>query len=280
MRKFFWIWVLALAGAANAWIDTGHMVVAKIAEAQLKPGVREKAAKLAAMMSTPKIQSFTELSCYADDFKSNKDRHWHYIDFPFRTDGKPPKGEPPLENVVWAIRRYTEVLKKKTGPERDRAEALMYLTHFVGDVHQPCHTLTRQCDEHPDGDRGSNLFEIKPIADWSNRPVKNLHIAWDFGLGEFPAVPRPLDKTGSEAIRAISDRIMKEFPQSKLKSVKEKDPNAWAKETFKLGPDVYRGLEERAALPADYLNRSRTTCRKQAALAGYRLANLLNECLK
>ena len=51
---------------------------------------------------------------------------------------------------------------------------LRLLIHYLGDVHQPLHTVTRYSYEHKGGDMGGNLFKIK-----SDYDITNLHAFWD-----------------------------------------------------------------------------------------------------
>lgn len=269
---------LALPGPAFGWNDTGHMVIAAIAEKNLNPKAREAARKLCQIGTTDVTNGLWTVACWADDEKTDRDRHWHYTNEHFREDGRPSKNKPLEENVVWAINRFRVALGSDRSREEERAEAFRYLMHFVGDVHQPFHTLARDTDAFPDGDRGGNEFRISPITEWSKRPITNLHILWDFGGGMLRNVDRPLDARGVEQIRNLADRIMREHPRDATPGVERDDPTIWAKEGFALRDKAY-DLQENAPVPESYLQRVQRICRHRIALAGYRLANLLNRAL-
>ncbi len=155
LRAVLLLTLIALAGSASAWIDTGHMVVASIAYRNLTPKVRQRAEELLKFVADEKSNTFITASCWADDHKNNADREWHYIDLHFRADGTPTANrKPPTENVVWAIEKFSRVLADKRAKPEERGIALRYLLHFVGDIHQPLHCVARDTDLFPNGDRG------------------------------------------------------------------------------------------------------------------------------
>ncbi len=280
MRSLFACLSLSLVAMASAWIDTGHMVIAKIAEGRLAPNTAKRVQALSQIDVDDKTRGFVQCSCWADDFKSNEDRHWHYTNIHFRMDGKPTSNKPLDENVLWAIQKFTKDLGNARLPQRDRAKALRYLVHFVGDAHNPLHTMARDSDRFPNGDRGGNSFKITPIDDWgASRPLDNLHVVWDFGLGEFPAIDRPLTRNGELSIERISNSITRQHPYRSLPNAKIQNPEAWIQEGFALRSFVYSARENQR-LSESYIREGRAISRRVAALAGYRLADLLNRVLK
>jgi len=90
--------------------------------------------------------------------------------------------------------------------------ALRFLVHYVGDVHQPLHAMSRVNHRYPKGDRGGNLFRI-PDKDrsgwwnswlthlWDSGSKWNLHAVWDSALYEFPGYgDTPFDDDGWKSI--------------------------------------------------------------------------------
>lgn len=269
----------SLSLAANAWIETGHMVVAEIAERNLSPKARAAVQELAKIGTDAKTNTFVTCSVWADDYKSDTDRAWHYINIHFRKDGKPVTNKAPEENVVWAIIKFKKVLGDPKASKEDRALALRYLVHFVGDVHQPMHGVAEDSGDHPEGDRGGNDFKIAPIEGWSQRPLTNLHVLWDFGCGDFLPTDRPLNPKETAKIDRLAAEIMKEYPRAKIDDLKVQDPMKWALESFALAKSAAYNLNEHKPVSKEYLKKGREICRERAAAAGYRLADLLNEVL-
>ncbi|HMS55109.1 MAG TPA: S1/P1 nuclease [Fimbriimonadaceae bacterium] len=263
---------------ALAWIDTGHMLVSAVAEPDLKPQVRKEIDRLLKIGGTETTRSFWTASCWADDTKARENAAWHYINFHFRTDGKPVDNKPLEENVVWAIERFKKVLSDAKRPEIERADALRYLIHFVGDVHQPLHATARDSEAYPRGDRGGNEFKVRAPQGMRPEP-RNLHFLWDIGGGLYGEAPRPLQRDTAEFIENLAKDIRRQHTRASLKETKVTDPAQWAQEGVKLAKEVVYTLPEDSVPSAEYLAKCKAVCRQQIALAGYRLADLLNELL-
>jgi hypothetical protein len=275
--------LLALTGSAFAWNDTGHMVIAAIAEERLAPEVRAEAHRLVSIGATDRTNTFLTASAWADDARDRESAPWHYINFFFRDDGKEPQGKPEAENVVVAIERFSKVLADRMRPDEERAAALRYLIHFVGDVHQPLHAVARESDKHPTGDRGGNDFAIVPPASLATmpRPPQNLHVLWDLGAGLFPRIGRPLDGPREESVRRLAaDLKMKHPPGAFDAELRIEDPMKWAKEGLEIARNVVYTLPEGSQPSAEYMRKAREVSGERAALAAYRLADLLNRLMK
>ena len=168
--------ILFLAGAlalltcatpsANAWGCKGHQTVALIAENHLTPEARQLVQKLLGENPIdPKLKRWcgnattdlmVDASTWPDDVRNErKNGPWHYIDIP---RGK-QKGE--LSEycgaegcVTRAIEEQRAILKDKSADPLKRAEALRYIIHFVGDMHQPLHAINN-------ADNGGNCVAVK-----------------------------------------------------------------------------------------------------------------------
>lgn len=284
-RKISRLAILALslvaAPSAFAWFDMGHMVVAEVAYRRLDPDVRKKANALLAVLNDPRTADFRTAACWADDFKSRENAHWHYTNYFFREDGKPSTNKPRDENVVWAIEKFTKVLSDGTASSASKNEALRFLIHFVGDVHQPLHATARECEDHPNGDRGGNDFKIAPGSVFKNS-ITNLHFVWDSGAGAFEDQVRPLNDQGQRMLARYADQAEAALPFADAKAMIAKaTPNDWALESFELAKTaVYADIKEGQTPSEAYIKRAREVSLRRVALAGYRLADLLNRALK
>jgi hypothetical protein len=276
--------ISALASIASAWHDTGHMVVADIARARLKPNVISQIDELLKVGGDAKTQDMYGAACWADDVRSQRRESgpWHYINYHFRLDGKETDNLPDAENVVVAIARFKKVLGDENATKEDRADALRFILHFVGDIHQPLHTVACDSDDHPNGDKGGNDFQILPPGSLAsmNRPPKNLHSLWDMAGGLYQSTPRPLTAEGIASLDQLARHLEKENPADKLsKEIEVSDPEAWAKEGLAIAKESVYNLKPGEAPGSDYMIKCRKICSKRLALAGYRLANLLNDVL-
>ena len=167
---------LALVPVANAWGPLGHSVVAALAQRQLSPAAEAEVERLLAPDHT---KSLAEVANWADQIQDDPARAalWqqtrpdHYINFhdadchyvPARDcrDGR---------CVVAALQHYVAVLGNRSQPDAARREALKFVVHFVGDIHQPLHAGYRD-------DRGGNTYQVQFEGKGSN-----LHRVWDSGM--------------------------------------------------------------------------------------------------
>ena len=186
------------APAAQAWGCKGHQTVAAIAEKHLTPEARQMIQRLLGENPIdPKLRRWcgnattdllVEASTWPDDVRNErKNGPWHYIDIP---RGK-HKGE--LNQycgtegcVTRAIEEQRAILKDKSADSLKRAEAIRYLVHFVGDLHQPLHAINN-------ADNGGNCVPVKyfrhdplenPLHPEREDYSPNLHQIWDTEIVE------------------------------------------------------------------------------------------------
>lgn len=262
---------------AYSWNAMGHMVIANIAYQQLKPDVRDKVDKLVGNLHTeyPDMSTFLHLAYWPDAIRSQRIEtftHWHYIDLPYSIDGTKVRDDViDTDNAVWAVKRIQVIVKNNRANPYDRARFLSFLTHIVGDLHQPLHTTTLFSKSHPDGDKGGNLFKIM-----INGSSMNTHTLWDSGVGAFDQRSR---RTTDHA-KELAMMIMQTYPASSFGSqLEDLDPSHWASEGSQNAKNYVYNTPENQAPSTSYLTTGKQVAEKQAALAGYRLANLLNTLL-
>jgi hypothetical protein len=203
----------------------------------------------------------------------------HYINYPYKPKDEPDsvKTAPPGEINI--VRGYQDKLAVLAGKEKDadRAVALCWIFHLVGDVHQPLHVTALFTAQFPDGDRGATLFYVRAAE--KSAPI-NLHKFWDDLI------------LGSESYQdvrntAIELRNRKEHAREKLTELAVVDFSQWAaKESLELAKThVYRegklqgGTKKNTApaLPGDYAKTVQPIAERRAVLAGYRLAAVLRK---
>jgi hypothetical protein len=107
----------------------------------------------------------------------------------------------------------------------------------------------------------------------------SLHGLWDSGVGLFKKYPLPLKNSDRQEIAQFASTIMHEYPPPYFSNqVYEKALNVWAQESFNIAHEaVYSDITEHTAPSAFYINRGQIVSQQQLALAGYRLAILLNQ---
>lgn len=258
----------------HAWNALGHMVVANIAYEQLQPDVRNKVDALVSYMQQQytNTDSFLKMAYWPDAIRTQKIEtftHWHYIDYPFTTDGSPLKNTIDTDNGVWALNHIKVIVKNTHANPYERTRFLAFLVHIVGDLHQPLHSVTLISKNHPDGDRGGNEYFVR----YNNERIR-LHTLWDSGLAIF-------DKNNTkEKAQALSAMITAAYPRNAFnKEIEDVDPEHWAKESAEVAQKNAYNTPENQALSNQYIKTNTALAERQIALAGYRLANLLNQLL-
>jgi len=282
LRSFIVGALIAAFGAAQAWNAVGHMAIAMLAQQNLKPNVRATADRLLAAAPAGTPTDFVAVSTWADEIRNDRRETgpWHYEDHHFRADGRPVTTHADAENAVWAIDKFSKIVADKTKSDAERGEALRFLIHFVGDIHQPLHATARDTDAEPGGDKGGNDFRIEPPTSLGDRPPRNLHSLWDLGGGFFHVKDSPRSAEGQQEIRAIATEMAAKYPRRSLSKVGDQTPEDWAMESFADAKAVVYALPEHTVPSEDYLAKARDLSERRAATAGYRLADLLNRLLK
>ncbi|MEZ5351633.1 MAG: S1/P1 nuclease [Bryobacteraceae bacterium] len=202
-------------------------------------------------------------------------RNWHYINVAFSTD-ETPVPPPPDVNVLAQLKLILGVIAHRplapgsVPAEQDPVYLLPWLLHLAGDVHQPLHCATRYKKDQVNPANG------KPWSDLGGNTVNvvgayNLHAYWDDALG---IVDTPVYVDG---VVKYLNKMPKEKPAVT-------DPDRWVDEGFVLSKEVVYsfgndggGKEDPIRLTQDYTIRAKDVARKRAALAGHRLAVILNQ---
>ena len=278
--------ILCTPSISLGWGAGGHMIVAQIAFKRLNPTAKAKANELLAIAINPaavsaRSKDFVNAAHWPDDLRQFPEfdsfKELHFIDNPFSLDGTALPSLP-TPNIVTALEDNVNILKTSTD-QNAQAQALRFIIHFVGDIHQPLHCATRVDSAHPEGDRGGNLVSIKIPGKNGKLKSSNLHSFWDGGIGAFPPTganfrPPPLSQIPAAAAQATAGNPDTD-PDLKLD-----DPfnfSAWADESFALAKDVaYKGITNGGKPSAAYKSKALKTARKRVAWGGYRLAALLN----
>ena len=263
-----------------AWGEGGHRIVAFIAYGRLSPRAKAVANKLLQIPLPPlditrASTDFVSASVWADEVRGNPPYEetgpWHYVDNPFGiTPETPlPAGLPEAANIITALKREIVVLRNPAAKQTERATALRFLIHFVGDIHQPLHCATRISPLTPTGDRGGNGYRIHVEG---QDKIENLHAYWDSGLEEFPRSP--------DKVAAVAAQAMQENPASVTgwKAGGVTGFNQWMGESEWLAKNVvYNDLRRGKQPSIAYVRAGHRIVNKRVAWAGYRLAALLND---
>ena len=269
---------LTLGTPAAAWGNRGHRAIADIAWTQLTPAARQEVAQLLAAapaLATPAcpVGSFEDGATWADCVRSKyRDRFaatstWHYVNVSICRPFQLPD-DPDALFVVARFNRELAILANRHQPRVVRLEALLWVAHLAGDLHQPLHVGDA-------GDRGGNEVET---SQQSGRYPVTLHAEWDRVLVDDAVDAEPGGVAGLAA--AASDPIARQ--RWRLRS-----PAAWARESWEIAQRVaYGGQSDRCrdtAASVDvsgrYEHSAVPVVEEQLEKAGVRLADVLNVSL-
>ena len=241
------LWLMA--GGLHAWADSGHRLIGELAESRLDA---ETARKVWALLDG---QTLAKVSTWADELidteRCSHTEPWHYINI---ADGQTLESSErsPRGDLVAAIERFERQLRRPDATREEKAWALQYLVHLIGDLHQPLHVGRRE-------DRGGNDL----VVDWFGETT-NLHLVWDFFL---------IDRAGLE-VDDLNAFLESQDP-SVLARWRAQPVLAWLQESLEHRQAAYAD-EFPARFGEPYLNTHRQLIRQRLAQAGIRLADLLN----
>jgi hypothetical protein len=258
--------LLALAAllapaSPSAWTESGHRIVAAIAEERLSPAAR----RLVREIVGEKPLSDPEIAGWADHQRDAKKRGWHFVNVPAGAERYEARRDCPKDGcAVWAFDAAAFGLRD-AHDAAGLADSLRWLVHLAGDLHQPMHAGELR-------DRGGNATEVR--LGKRKQPV-SLHELWD------SEVLDPLLK-GSDPLRVARVLAVAIRPTDAAAWVADISPAGVASESHLLTRAIYRELGTfpvaggRFLLPESYPEAQRARVVEALSKAGFRLAALLD----
>jgi hypothetical protein len=192
-------------------------------------------------------------------------KYWHFVDTPYVVGNAKNPGTP-TPNVVTQINAFRTTIASSASDDV-KSYDLVWLEHLVGDIHQPLHCATRISKVNPTNDHGGNLIKTKPTPE--------LHAFWDNVLGK-----------GETMNYLTAENVAMKLPAADSTLGDDTSVDDWSAESFKLAtadayknPPIANGAGPYTLTPA-YKAKALQDADQRVALAGYRLAKLLNDNLK
>lgn len=243
--------LLVSTATALAWDRLGHRAIAALAEKQLSPAA---AVEVSRLLKLDGNKALWQVATWADRVRE---------DYPIRHTVLIPNSEERYSAtrdcnkrkmcVVRALDRYIAVLADPRKTDHARVEALKFVVHLVGDIHQPVHAS---------GTSGSELVK------WRGEEIR-MHQLWDSGL-----------------IRGSYDTFGAFIKKAKLKADKLSScgtPEDWANDSHAVVRNfVYPALENSQkpiVITRDYATRAMPVIESRITLGASRLACVLNRAL-
>lgn len=251
---------------ASAWGREGHRLTALVAEQYLTPEAKAQIVELIGK------ETLAEVAPWADTYRTEhpETAGWHYVDIPrdataFNrnrdcpvsvTDPKSPWRDCVTDRILYFEGRLGDTSLSRT----QRAEALKFLVHLIGDIHQPFHAIG--------DDRGGNgivvTFLGSPQCDTYHC---NLHGVWDDSMIE----ERGLNE------KKYTELLLTEIKQNHWETRAGGEPTGWANVSHQYAVRAY--APNGAVLLHDYYDEEIKVVDSELALGGLRLAHVLNRIL-
>jgi hypothetical protein len=277
---------LTVAPEASAWGPDGHRIVCRIAFQLLDTARQQEITRLSGNYRRPNngqgFAAFADGCLFPDEARDNArnnvsgwDRfdpfeNWHFLNVP-RTTRLVNDSHCKGDCVLTGIARHADLLRTSTTDEQ-RAEALFFLGHWVGDIHQPLHVSYSD-------DRGGN--DIMPINGGFYTATR-MHGVWDSGI-----ISKML---GPDGWRAFADRLAREITPAENDAWIASQPVVWAQESYVLttraatqycawrvtaGAAACSQIPQQRTLAQSYQDEVHDDVRTLLQRAGARLADLL-----
>jgi hypothetical protein len=239
------------------WGRDGHQIVATIAEDHLNETAK---VMIQSLIGNNHLYS---IASWADDIRRERRETgpWHYVNIPLGSQYDASRDcAPPRSCIVAKINDLVKVLIDKNAPREDRTEALRFLVHFVGDVHQPMHAAREA--------KGGNGVKVSYLSSARCGPYDcNLHGVWDSSMILHARLSRA----------EYAEHEEKLIKMENLESQASGTPEQWANESVKRAQAAW--VQNGANLEELYDQQEIKVVDRQMALAGLRLAKLLNDTI-
>ena len=224
-------------------------------------------------------RTLAAVAYWADEIKDypwgKRRASWHYDNIPMCGDADPARYCRRGSCASAQLERQLLILGDRARHPRERNEALKWVVHLMGDIHQPLHAADHR-------DQGGNRVEVAFFGTRDNAPYGTirLHTIWDIHL-----VERLLADRGGE--RAIVDAPVSAAQKARWEQGSIAD---WIRESHDIAASVVypmlpggfacsRRYDGVIAIGDAYASRAEPVVEEQIRKAGVRLARVLNETL-
>jgi S1/P1 Nuclease len=265
--------VCALTGEVLAWGQEGHSIIAEVAQQRLS----EPSARMVA--SLLKGRSLASIASWGDDVRDTRPETagWHFFDIPldvptYKRERDCKASAEKGDCVIAELERLTNDLRCANGEAQ--TEALKFAVHFVGDIHQPLHTVAEKSGGN---DVAVDVFmrglATCPTCGAAHAPT-NLHVVWDSTL-----IQKTVWDWGAYVDRLEGGWLTSPEAKAENSAVNVAAPDAvrkWAEETHQQAHAVWYLRPADEVLDDRYLRDVLPVLDRQLGIAGLRLARFLN----
>ena len=250
---------------AAPWSFAGHSIVCEIAFQRLTD--QGRALVFVTREHDPDPSgTFFESCSWADqsrygDHRATYEYHFMNVVVPGADEMVMERDCANYDCVQLAVVRYANYLAMDPGGGESmqvrRANALKFVGHFVGDLHQPVHVGYVH-------DRGANDVYV----DFYDAENQRLHAVWDFHI--------PNRMGYYEDPISTARRLNDEITDAEATAWANFDVVAWSRESYEVVKDLVYDIPASGELGDDYYNRAVPIVEQRFKQAGVRLAHLIN----
>lgn len=265
-KKIIVLLVLVFSLQSLGWGALGHRTVGLLAEANLTPKARNSVKYLLDK------ETLAGVANWADSLRSGTTYRqtlpYHYEKVPANSNyllnlKNLGMDERAKGGVVQALIIARDTLRNYKTTYREKVDALKFLVHFVGDIHQPLHTGR-------ENDKGGNDVPVN----WFNNQV-NLHKVWDSSMIYSAHKDFLKDNQDVETQSYIYARYLVKVLDHRFR-FQRSDFDQWITESLYIRESgVYDKMYEQNQLA--YQNKMIQVIDSRILLSGMRLADVLNQ---
>lgn len=266
--KTFLVTLCLFPALAHAWGAVGHRTIGLLAQERLNP---QAAAWVQNLLGK---ETLADVASWADNVRGNgsyRQTTWYHFEkisdstrFLDHVQGL-PDWQKAKGGIITAILEAEQVLRDSSRPQTERADALRFLVHFVGDLHQPLHS------GRPEDNGGSKIR-----LDW-NGTETTLHHVWDTSMiqtGHADIIDLiDLESGLPNSTRRYADWLTRNFEKARFQT--ENNLEAWLDESLQIRTGAYDPLYRDNQ--AEYQRQHLPEVDQRIFVAGLRLARMVNE---
>jgi len=259
------LFLCASERAAQAWGPVAHWAIGAIADENLSPRAQRKVAQWLRGESLADVANWADRVRSRSEYAHTSGYHYEGVsdgeDYLSSLRGKTPE-ELSKGGLVAGLMVAHLVLRDPRTPTREQEDALKFLVHMVGDIHQPLHTGRPE-------DRGGSMVRMR----WFGRP-SNLHQIWDSRLilaGHCDLLkPKMSTRVAGDAYAQYLTQKFADEPAPLRMNVEE-----WLEESLALRIAAYDPVMRED--PSGYVAMTIESVDRRVYVAGMRLARMIND---
>lgn len=247
--------LLLLPHSAMGWGPSGHRIIAHIAEQHLTENAAAEVKKILG------DQSLADVANWADEIRDQRPETgpWHYLNPSLQSRSVTMKDSPQEGSVLSCIVEQSRLLTNRRSTQIQQSEALRFVIHMVGDIHQPMHVSRAR-------DQGGNTIQVTLGEEHTN-----LHRAWDSGILNLR------QRSWTELAEILNAEITDDQMTVWSRSIA---PQLWASESLEHAMGFAYNIPSDGVLDNAYLDQAQNILDERLQMAGIRLAALLNRLFR